>query len=314
MRDSVLDYALNFERATELEEKLRKEGFKSLPSERIRSAHYPSDLTSCIRQKWYNFKGVSETNTMPFETKVTLKLGDSFDDIVSSMSMKAKIYAEDEWSFGITLPELQYPISGRIDIILEEPDGKLIPAEVKTMNSNQFYDKEYKWGNGEGSTKYPGGVTEPKLYHVAQLMSYIYKMGTEYGYLIYFCKDNSDMHIHKIYWSEEFWKDIISEAKQLEAYLALDTLPPRHKEVQNMELAFYKRDAIYGKKGDLKTDRPNLLFPCGTKNADTGHVSFCKYFEVCWSKEILENPDASEEIKVRVQSHLEYEKSKGMSL
>lgn len=299
MRQSVHDFGIKFERGKDLEDKFKEKGFASIPSERVRGAHFPSDLTDCMRKRWYNFKGFSETNSFTFQTRCTLALGSLFDDLIVKMSMRARVYVEDEFSFGFNLPQLKYPVSGRIDIVIEEPDGTLVPAEVKSTKSSGFYDQEYKWANGRGKSFFPGAISEPKLAHVAQLMTYIYKMGGQFGYLIYFCKDNSDFCVHKVYWSQELFDHVVKDAALLEDYLALDTVPPRPEDVRSISLEFYQRDATYGKKGDIKSD--SLKYPCAFKDRDTGEVSFCKYFMHCYAKEILEAPEAGEHVKEQVR-------------
>lgn len=308
MRQSVHDFAVKFERGKDLEDKLRDKGFASVLSERVRQAHFPSDLTDCMRKRWYNFKGYSETDDFTFQSKCTLALGSLFDDLIVKMSMRARVYVEDELSFGFNIPGLKYPVSGRIDIVIEEPDGSYVPAEVKTTKSSSFYDQEYKWANGKGKSFFPGAVSEPKLAHVVQVMTYIYKLGVPYGYLIYFCKDNSDMCVHKVYWSQEIFDWAMKDARLLEDYLALDTVPPRPEEVQQMTLEFYQRDATYGKKGDIKAD--SLKYPCIIKDRDTGSVSYCRYFKHCWAKEILESENSSEELKTEIRLLQEAERVK----
>lgn len=301
MRQSVHDYAVKFEEGKELSKLLETKGFASIPSDKMRKAHYPSDLTDCIRKRYYGFKGIVETNPMTFKGHLVTSFGSLFDDLIVKMTMRARIYVEDEFSFGFQHSTLKYPVSGRIDIIIEEPDGSLIPCEIKTINAKQYNDRELKWATG--SRVLVGAVNEPKLAHVAQVMTYIYQMGTKYGYLIYFNKDNQSYKVHKIYWSQELFNDAIEDCVHLERYLELDTVPPRPV---SEPPEFYKRDADYGKKGDIKPD--TLSYPCGWRDSETGEGVYCKFFNYCWSDEILNSPHSGEGLKQSIKLTLEAQK------
>lgn len=311
MRENLEDYALKYERDLNLEERLKGKGFAKIPTERIRSAHYAFDLTSCIRQKWYNHKGITETNEDDFEQKMTLEIGSIVDDIFSKMAMRARIYADEEWSFGMNIEGLRLPFSARIDLILEDvTDGKLYPGEVKSMKSSQFYGKSWKYYNDHGKLVtggFSGGKDEPKFYHVAQLLSYIKKMGTPYGWLLYLCKDTSEFVVWKIYWSQEMWDDIVRDLGKLEEYIDLDVEPPRP---YKHEISFYKRATAENAKGDYRHDQSKIGFPCSWKDADTGVIKSCRYRDWCFREEILESEDASEDLKEKVRNLIEFEESK----
>lgn len=302
--ESVNDYAVKWERAEALEKKLHAEGYKSLPSSRTKDSHWPSEITDCPRKKYYNFKGVQVTNPTTFKSESIFAFGSLVDDLTSKLFIRSRVFVEEEYPYRIEVKGLKYPLSGRIDVVIEEPDGTLIPVEVKTIKTDKFYDEERKWGPNQGYT-IPGAITEPKLANVAQLMTYVYHMGTQYGYLVYWNKDNQDLCIHKVYWSQELFDDIVKACKDIEQYLELDTVPPRPN---NFEIQFYQKQTDTHKRGDLKVNE--VRFPCGWVDRETGEEVLCKWFDHCWAKEILDAPGANQELKDRINRHFEAAKAK----
>jgi hypothetical protein len=183
-------------------------------------------------------------------------------------------------------PRLKYPFSIRCDILATlpgdmDPEKKMRPYEIKTMGSSQFYNQVYEGWGGRPDKVYPGAVEVPKEYHLQQLNLYLHFMKLDYGYLFVINKDDSNYAIHKVYYDEKMYDDVVNHCliveKALDVYNETKVLPPRH--IEPLPLSVFTRGSPQNPAGTPRLDKSS--FPCMWKNKESGRWGMCNFFETC---------------------------------
>jgi len=269
-----------------------------------KAAHWPSGLTNCIRKQAWDFTIGSEWNPS-LNDDFTFAIGHAFEEVIVKRFKGVQAFLGEEESFTLKDERLKYPINGRVDIIVKLPpeldkEQLMRPVELKTMNSNQWEDKEY------GPMKFAGASSKPKLYHVAQLTIYLKKMNVDWGLMCYANKNSSEIMIYKIDFSQEFYDFIINylaevesevmKVREDESYIPRATTITDDFEVvdiNDVPLTLYKRNTALNEIGDPKLDKMNkdegiFKFPCVWQDANTKKLKTCDYFGKCYSDKLKE--------------------------
>lgn len=223
-------------------------------------SHHPSGAYNrCIRETWYKMVGAPMTNPPEPKAKRIFGTGHSTEDRIQDL-LKKKIDVIDANHKIQTHPKpLQLPICGEIDLIMND-DGQPVPVEIKTANSRNFHDGNYMRAPAKD---------RPYEKHCWQVTPYMKVLEAPYAYVVYECKDDHEMAVHQVKWSDEAWTKILDKFSEIEEYVLSGTEPERLPEA---EIALYK---ISSKKGQVRQVKP---FEC----------RYCDFQTGCFSKEIIE--------------------------
>ena len=239
-------------RLAELQQKI-----KEISSKKIN--HFASDSKKCDRLLWFVWKGTPTMTGITGNSKI-LELGEAVEENVIFGYRSVLIDSQKPVVIPNVETGLQYHITGRVDLlVLDTAQNIIVPIEVK-FTKDFGEDWEYaKWT-----------VYLPKEDHIAQLMVYLHALKMSYGYLHYYNKNRSVEQRYKIQYSEEFYKTIVDEFKQIEESLKNAEPPPIRKE--------YSKDR----------------YPCAwfSRAKDkTEPMGMCPYYFHCWGLNIPEKPD-----------------------
>ncbi|MFA5794180.1 MAG: CRISPR-associated protein Cas4 [Candidatus Brocadiia bacterium] len=215
----------------ELLKKYAKDKMSSRPPH-PKEKHWPSDAAKCLRALVYQWRGEKALPTNP-------RLFFIFAD--GDMHHKAIVQQLSDAGVEVTMREapLRDPklnISGKLDALIKL-DGRYYVLEIKSIN---------RWGFEEVIRD------GPKEEHVIQLQLYLYfvqnifRIEAKSGILLYKNKDTSSFYDFDIPFDERVVNDFLDRLKQVESYIANNTLP----------------------------DRP---YP-----RTDWHCNYCDYREVCW--------------------------------
>lgn len=257
---------------------------------RTKRAHYAAGGFGCKRQGVYEFAGFPELET-DLIGRMVFRFGDAGQKAIEEEFINAKIFETREQSMETHDSRLQFPFSMRCDVIISlpkdlDPEQKMRPLEIKTSSASQFYDNVYKGWNGNGDTVYPGIVTIPKDYHLAQLNLYLKVTKTDWGVLVVINRDNLDYVVYKVNYDDELYERTVNHCNDTEqAYFKFKQtgeLPPRV--VDPLPLGVYKRDTKENCIGDAKLEKSS--FPCIYRNKESNRYGFCKFFFDCHKEQL----------------------------
>ncbi len=138
---------------------------------------YVSSLGACPTGVYLARLGLEPDEPFDERTLRVFSLGKHLEDWIESLIAKE---AEAggftiEREVRIELPELN--ISGRVDFIIKDKDGNVLPYELKSKHSKAFW---YMIKKGEG----------PNRHHEYQLWCYLEALKVESGRLCYVSKDD----------------------------------------------------------------------------------------------------------------------------
>lgn len=231
----------------------RADSLGRIPSKR--TGHWASEaLSSCLRKSWLSWKALP---TNEFGNLDTFALGNSIEDAVVKKFQSAGIVLRQQEHITIDDARLQYPITGKIDLLIIEGDDIITPVEIKST-------KDY--GENDGYDKWMSYL--PREEHVAQLSMYLHARKATHGYLAYFNKNRGIMAIYKVDYEPEFYNFVIEQFVLFEKELA-------------------------GPEPEIPKGMKPESFPCGWMSrapdakAAKKMEGTCQYWNHCWKGQKL---------------------------
>lgn len=260
--------------ASEMQDSLRHAG---PDSDYEKDSHWASEHAYCRRQVWYKWMGMETTERNTLRDKLTFDIGSAVGAVIVEAFVRNGSYEDMEPRHEFTLSELDYPRSGRADIIINDPtnDGEPTPVEVKSMKSASFHANGKPW---------PGVKVVPRKSYCLQLHDQMHAHDSEYGYVFCVDKNTHEFAIHRVHWNEDLWREGIYYDRFVEWYYDERVMPPRHP---NAGVEFYvegSRDGEYA-PGDPNPNESSFpcVFPGGGK---------CNYFSRCWAEKAMMHGNA----------------------
>jgi CRISPR/Cas system-associated exonuclease Cas4 (RecB family) len=283
--------------------------YPSESSVKIRDTVNERDIIEgkCMRAAWFRVKN-TEGIAHSAGTQYKFGLGNIVEAWLIRTWKEMGIWVDDHVRFKV--PE--YKVSGEIDVILQEPDGVLYAAEVKTIYG--YYAEKDVFGNKSTQGK-------PRISHLLQTLIYLYNYRDklDHAKLAYISRGNGDRIQFKIQLSEEVRtsadsyigdqnliinsdtipdvvhypmingvvdktfcvQDIFQRYKELDHYVERDEAPPR-------EFDLYYDDAtieLKYKLGEIaKTTYEKFKKARNTDAARIGdwNCSYCTYKHICY--------------------------------
>lgn len=268
---------------------------KKVISERIRLApvheekitHYPSEMMSCLRSRYYSWTGVQENQGKPngewLKRQFVFALGNAVEEHLGKMlSMAGLLPSLDRAQ--VRIRSREHLISGSIDFLIRH-DGKDIPIECKSAKHEAFKSQEgyYCTNCGEKLRKNAvtckgcnmhrpemehkvarvGYDTDPSDDHYAQLQCYLHIGGYEYGYIYYLDKNTCEDAWFKVEKDDEFWTGVLVQNAILNEMLESHTVPER------------PYSATFDLNGDMKM-------------SSDWQCRYCRYSDYCYREEITD--------------------------
>jgi len=149
-------------------------------NKRKRTSHYPSDVNSCLRQLYYKWNNVDESDPPTAGNIIKMKFGTLAENIVRDYLQwekgkgAIKDFAEQVEITGIEA-DLSYKIHGYQDFVITNKDNTLVGIECKSS-----------FGRGIKEIQQSG----PKEDHVLQVYQYMRYGEPKKYYLVYIGRDN----------------------------------------------------------------------------------------------------------------------------
>lgn len=265
-----------------------------------KDAHWASKLARCPRQRYYGWHNLPASESRTPYQEATYAFGGAAGKLVAEWMAKAGIYIDRERYLRQHINGLDYPITGKVDVVIEDPtteDGGEIPVEAKSCSENSFDTFE----SGRGY-KYWGTSEVPRKAHCLQLMSYIVDNAgglgevteDDYGYLCYLTKNDHHFVVWKVYFNRQLFKDATHYCRYLEWHVENKKVPPRHP---NAGLDLYVRGSQDGTipPGGIRDGN----FPCLWK----GGRGRCDHLKRCYKEKLSE--EGSPRLQEEVQDYLE---------
>lgn len=233
---------------------------------RKREHHYASDVNACTRQLYYKWKSEKRSNPVDSSSILKMRMGDKIHDLVYDILKNAGYDIISEVGERQQIDGLKHKISYRLDnIISDSKSGELAIIEVKTS-----------YGAGIKRIQTQG---EPRDSDLLQLITYMYLVHINKGYLVYIGRDNSyrtqfevEIKNDEVYCdgkkSPFSFDTILSKLTAVEYFVESNTLPGRDYKaaIKNGEI----RDLFQKDKVKYKTD-----WQC----------SYCQWKDHCWREE-----------------------------
>lgn len=161
---------------------------------RIPSAHYPSSASfkyssgevigPDLLNEYLKWTGTTPSNPAGPKGILKMRLGDGTHIVLQKILEKCGVKVLSEVSIKANIPGLKYPISGRVDQLIEI-EGKLLALEIKSTTDQQMY-----------GTKFYKGIIDdgPKPDHLLQVLVYLKTFpGVTGGKLLYIARDTGAM-------------------------------------------------------------------------------------------------------------------------
>ncbi len=188
-------------------ERLLKDGLTSLwrkeksEHQTTKGIYYPSYIGSCLRKQFYIYTVGESVTSEELAIFMTGKgvhelVAKAFGEIVKVESVEEKISLE--------LTD-KIKLSGRIDIIIADIEGKKYLIEVKS------------------ASKIPDSPYES---HMLQLHAYMQALKFEEGYLLYWNKRSGEIRVFKIIKNDEMMKKLYERVAMLDYYISINSPPP----------------------------------------------------------------------------------------
>ncbi len=279
---------------------------------------------TCLRQQYYYIAGVPKSNSGRIIDKLKAAFGNAIHDEIAEILKTSGIYiaAEKRIYRGLGEEDGLPPISGRCDIVLQDPvSGLPVVVEVKSSNDSSWYFLKNVLRGGSKA----GEEARPKEDHVAQLLLYIDyygKYGVEKGILLYVGRATGEMKQFIIRMTEEgsafVQSDDISEVwehvnihsinkrwNQLLLHISQRSLPPRDYDFQysNQRIVnMYDNGEL--NKTDTATVKRKLKagkLDCELLKKGDWQCSWCDFRDIClgieWDEE-FNTPRVANPIKL----------------
>lgn len=199
----------------------------------------PSSTNQCPRFAVYRLRGYNQEISLLAQTKRIFDLGNRIEDAVGEMFRDLGILVDSQVEMKIEEPA---PIRGYIDFIIDWDGHKIV--ECKSINEAGFaYRKAYH---------------KPKDEHFRQLQFYLYALKHDYGFVFYYCKNDSAILPLLVERDDNFVENILSKYEKIYQVYKNGDLPerPYKKESQNCSrcdaFAHCWSDQEIGVKVDLR--------------------------------------------------------------
>lgn len=128
-----------------------------------RDEHDPNLIHgSCLRQQWYRCSGHKESNPSNAYNHYIFAAGNMWEDWLTEQCKQMGIWLANSVKWSIR----DYYISGEIDILIKDDDGKPVIIENKTYNASNYNAKKSICGLG-------GTVPTPKYQNAMQAALYL---------------------------------------------------------------------------------------------------------------------------------------------
>lgn len=257
---------------------------------RERTAFYPSEVTSCMRQIVYKWNGTGKSNPIKGGEWWPMKIGNSVHEMVQhimhEVANREDLKKDIAWvgfsvdsevrSGNVFVEGLKRPIRYRLDIVFTDGTGMICGIEFKTA-----------YGRGMTDIKNNG----PKPAALMQAILYLELSGIKRFYIPYVSRDSGDRVLfildkvdqgyllQKMFpsgdlvemarYSPDVYTKGIERFKEVEKHLDEKTIPDRPYIV-----------AI--KNGEIKKDfqRDNI------KYKSAWQCQYCAFKEMCWKPEL----------------------------
>lgn len=244
---------------------------------------------ACLRQSWYRYMGVEGAKDNTAYSEWIFALGKAVEEILVEQWKMMGCWVANNVKFY----DLERNLSGEIDVVISDPDNKLVTVEVKS-----FY--------GYMATKEicgsPKQVGKPKISQLLQTLIYVdmckkYHIA-DYAKMIYYARDSAaraefdidlveqnGVHYPTINGVIDYrftLEDIYKRYEQLQYYLDTKQLPPRDYEL------VYSPEKMkqLGQTGQLsKTVWEAFQKNPKRKDAQAGdwECRYCPFTNICWS-------------------------------
>lgn len=233
---------------------------------RGRENHYPSDANSCTRQLYYKWKQAPESNPCEAGMLYKMEMGNSIHTLVHHFLKESGLDIKEEVAFKVDIPGLKQKISGRIDNVFIDENGKDSGIEIKTT-----------FGRGVAEI---ARSRSPKLDHLTQVLIYLHCTHIDKFYLVYIGRDNAyrcqfvlEKKGDKIYQDGKeiplSFENVIDKFKRIETALESTEVPAKEYRaiIKNNEI----KDKVQCKGVITKSDWQCL---------------YCNYRNECWKEEL----------------------------
>ena len=212
--------------------------------------HYPSDAGKCTLQLWNNWHGVAVTDPIELTALWKMAMGNAIHDKIANILTKIH---EELHSCEVKMRAdigLEYGLSGRMDDVLQTPEGKL-GIEIKTSF-------------GRGIVEI-AKTQSPKPEHLGQIALYLKYTDIDRFKLLYIGRDNA-------YRTEfDFKKGDLDVTPYLEQFAIAEKEEKPKRELKATIVNGEFKTKFQSKKVDYKGD-----WQC----------AYCKYRTGCW-KDVL---------------------------
>ncbi len=188
-------------------ERLLKDGLDSLwkkeksEHQTTKGIYYPSYIGSCLRKQFYIYTaGESVTS----EELVIFMTGKGVHElVVKAFGEKVKVESVEE-KINLEITD-KIKLSGRIDIIIADIEGKKSLIEVKSTSTTP---------------------SSPYESHVLQLHAYMQALKFDEGYLLYWNKRDGGIRVFKVTKNDDMMKKLYERIAMLDYYLSMNSPPP----------------------------------------------------------------------------------------
>lgn len=152
-----------------------------------KKSHYASNITSCKRQQYYQWLNIEQSNPNSAGSILKMKFGYATEDIFEkflqySIETKTKINNKilinyiTGWKESYQIKGLEYPITCKLDFVLEFEDNSKVAVELKSMFGRGIVDIMK--------------TQTPKSQYLDQIYIYIYLTPYKHFFHPYFGRDN----------------------------------------------------------------------------------------------------------------------------
>jgi len=246
---------------------------------RERRSYWPSEATMCLRKLFYKWTETQESNPIPPSGRWKMDMGNAGESVLREWLSKTGLELLGKMKAELDVEDLNYPISGEADEIINDekgllgPIGERVGIEVKTS-----------YGNGVRAIKENGAKDD----HVAQCILYMHMFHTREWRLIYVSRDDGyrlEFVITRddfgtVYVDgKEFPKSLgnyLDRFRELEVAVELGKLPDREYRaaIKNGEIKTkFQQDKV-----EYRTD-----WQCG----------YCQFRNLCWKEELERYADST---------------------
>jgi len=258
---------------------------------RERTSHYPSQASAldsegqpigkCLRAQWYSWKGVPKSNAPDATACWKFRAGDAIHEVFPAMLREAGFDLCNEVAFKVTPPGLVYPVSGRVDSLIEL-NGETIGVEIKSTYGQGLT-------NRKTGVKYAGAKPE----HLLQIITYLHCTTIDKFILVYLARDNfyrTQFLIQKAPCggvlvngeaADVTFPDIIRRWQALEESLKTDSVPARDYFLQYPEDIALRK---YTEYRETSTAKKPLTLETWSKDRGDWQCSYCDFSETCWQE------------------------------